>query len=107
MRTTAKRHFHPKTLLKIADPDLVKIHNKILTIVFWDLSGFSALCEKIKGHPVLVVEFLKEYYSKATEIIHKYDGVLDKFIGDGGMVFLVFMPEETIMGLLLNMLSTQ
>lgn len=79
MRTAAKRHFHPKILLKIADPDLVKIHNKILTIVFWDL-GFSALREKIKGHPVLVVEFLKEYYAKATEIIHKYDGVPDKFI---------------------------
>ena len=73
VRTGAKRHFHPKTLLKIADPDLVRIHNKILTIVFWDLSGFSALCEKIKGHPVLVVEFLKEYYAKATEIIYKYD----------------------------------
>ena len=62
-----QRHFHPKTVLKIAYPDLVKIHNKILTIVFWDL---SALCEKIKGHSVLVVEFLKEYYAKATEIIH-------------------------------------
>lgn len=103
VRTAAKRHFHPKTLLKIADPDLVKIHNKILTIVFWDL-GFSALCEKIKGHPVLAVEFLKEYYAKATEIIHTYDGVLDKFIGDGVMAFFGFHarrdnhgPKETIM----------
>ena len=61
-----------------------------MTIVFWDLSGFSALCEKIKGHPVLVVEFLKEYYARATEIIHKYDGGLDKFIGDGVMAFFGF-----------------
>jgi adenylate cyclase len=48
------------------------------------------LCEKIKEHPVLVVEFLKEYYAKATEIIHKYNGVLDKFIGDGVMAFFGF-----------------
>jgi class 3 adenylate cyclase len=38
----------------------------------------------------LVVEFLKEYYAEATEIIHKYDGVLDKFIGDGVMAFFGF-----------------
>jgi class 3 adenylate cyclase/plastocyanin len=93
VRSASERHFHPNTLSKIADPDLVKIHNKILTIVFWDLSGFSALCEKIKEHPVLVVEFLKEYYTKATEIIHKYNGVLDKFIGDGVMAFFGFQSR--------------
>jgi class 3 adenylate cyclase len=64
-----------------------------LTIVFWDLSGFSALCEKIKEHSLLVVEFLKEYYTKATEIIHKYNGVLDKFIGDGVMAFFGFQSR--------------
>lgn len=90
VRSASERHFNRNILLKIADRDLVKIHNKILTFVFWDVSGFSALCEKIKEHPVLVVEFLKEYYAKATEIIHKYNGVLDKFIGDGVMAFFGF-----------------
>jgi class 3 adenylate cyclase len=44
----------------------------------------------LKAHPVLVVEFLKEYYTHATNIIHKYNGVLDKFIGDGIMAFFGF-----------------
>jgi hypothetical protein len=34
VRSASERHFHPDTLLKIADPDLVKIHYKILTLVF-------------------------------------------------------------------------
>jgi adenylate cyclase len=94
VRSASERHFHPDTLLKIADPDLVKIHYKILTVVFWHLSGFSALCENLKEHAVLVVEFLKEYYAKATEIIHKYDGVLDKFIGDDVMAFFGFHGRD-------------
>jgi class 3 adenylate cyclase/plastocyanin len=94
VRSASERHFHPNTLLKIADPDLVKIHYKMLSVVFWDLSGFSALCENLKEHPVLVVEFLKEYYAKATETIHNYNGVLDKFIGDGVMAFFGFHSRD-------------
>jgi hypothetical protein len=61
------RHSDPNT--PIADPDLLKVHNKILTIVFRDLSGFSAMC----AHHVLGVEFLKEDYTHATNVIHTYD----------------------------------
>jgi adenylate cyclase len=66
----------------------------MLTVVFWDLNGFSVLCENLNEHPVLVVEFLKEYYAKATEIIHKYNRVLDKFIGDSVMAFFGFHSRE-------------
>jgi class 3 adenylate cyclase len=38
----------------------------------------------------LVVAFLREFFSEAATIIHKYDGVLDKFIGDGIMAFFGF-----------------
>jgi len=94
IRSALERHFDPNTLIRIADPDLLRVHNKILTIVFWDLSGFSAVCESLKAHPVLVVEFLKEYYTDATNIIHKYNGVLDKFIGDGIMAFFGFHSRD-------------
>jgi class 3 adenylate cyclase/plastocyanin len=94
VRSASERHFHPNTLLKITDPDLVKIHYKMLSVVFWDLSGFSALCENLREHPVLVVEFLKEYYAKAIETIHHYNGVLDKFIGDGVMAFFGFHSRD-------------
>lgn len=63
------------------------IHNSILTVVFWDVSSFSKLCNILKNEPHLIVDFLQEYFTVANEITHKHKSVLDKFIGDGIMAF--------------------
>ncbi len=39
----------------------------------------------MKARNDLIFDFLAEYFSLAKEIISKYDGVIDKFIGDGIM----------------------
>ena len=83
----------PVVLEQIQDPELVTMQNKILTIVFWDISGFSILCESLQFHQELVVAFLREFFSEAATIIHKYDGVLDKFMSDGIMTFFGFRDE--------------
>jgi hypothetical protein len=58
------------------NPKLVTMQNKILTIIFSDLSGFSVLCEKLKSHKELIVEFLRVFLEgQQTRIIrtsHKY-----------------------------------
>jgi plastocyanin len=87
MHTRLEKYVDPVVLEQIRDPELVTMQNKILTIVFWDLSGFSVLCEKLKSHKELIVEFLREYFSEAAVIIQKHKGVLDKFMGDGIMAF--------------------
>lgn len=56
-----------------------------LIIVFWDIRGFSRLCEILKSHPRLISNFLTEYNTSAVEIISKHGGIIDKFIGDGVM----------------------
>jgi adenylate cyclase len=90
MHTSLEKYVDPVVLEQIRDPELVTMQNKILTIVFWDISGFSVLCESLQFHQELVVAFLREFFSEATTIIHKYDGVLDKFMGDGIMAFFGF-----------------
>jgi class 3 adenylate cyclase/plastocyanin len=90
MHTSLEKYVDPIVLEQIRDPELVTLQNKILTIVFWDISGFSVLCESLQFHQELVVAFLREFFSEAATIIHKYDGVLDKFIGDGIMSFFGF-----------------
>jgi plastocyanin len=82
MHTSLEKYVDPVVLEQIRDPELVTMQNKILTIVFWDISGFSVLYEKLKFHKELIVEFLREYFSEAALIIQKHKGVLDKFIGD-------------------------
>ena len=90
MHTSLEKYVDPVVLEQIQDPELVTMQNKILTIVFWDISGFSVLCESLQFHQELVVAFLREFFSEAATIIHKYDGVLDKFIGDGIMAYFGF-----------------
>jgi adenylate cyclase len=81
-----RRYFDPKVFQAIeSDPSLLAINRKMLTIVFWDIRGFSRLCEIMKAHPELIVGFLKDYCETAAKVIFQNQGVLDKFIGDGVM----------------------
>jgi class 3 adenylate cyclase/plastocyanin len=94
MHTSLEKYVDPVVLEQIRDPELVTMQNKVLTIVFWDLSGFSVLCEKLKSHKELIVEFLREYFSEAAVIIQKHKGVLDKFMGDGIMAFFGYKDTD-------------
>ncbi len=57
-----------------------------LTVLFSDIRGFTALSEKL-GNPQDLVNHLNIYYSEMTEIVIKYKGTLDKYIGDAMMAF--------------------
>ncbi|MBI5206191.1 MAG: adenylate/guanylate cyclase domain-containing protein [Candidatus Firestonebacteria bacterium] len=58
---------------------------KELTILFSDIVGFSTLAEKIT--PVEIKILLNEYFTEMTDIVFKYEGTVDKFIGDGMLAF--------------------
>jgi len=81
-----RRYFDPKVFDAIErDPSLLAVGQRTLTICFWDIRGFSRLCEILKAHPTLVTNFLREYSDLAARAIFEHGGVLDKFIGDGVM----------------------
>ena len=54
-----------------------------ITVLFSDVRGFTGISEKIS--PEAVVSFLSGYFAQVTEIVFKYGGTVDKFIGDGMM----------------------
>ncbi len=53
---------------------------KEITAFFSDIAGFSTISEKLK--PFELASLLNEYLSAMTIILKRYDGVLDKYIGD-------------------------
>jgi len=58
---------------------------KQLTMVFADIRGFTAFSDV--AEPEEVITFLNAYLSKMTDLVFKYEGTLDKFLGDGMLVF--------------------
>lgn len=56
-----------------------------VTVLFADIKGFTPMAESTP--PVELVSTLNDYFSVMIDVIFKYEGVLDKFIGDAIMAF--------------------
>ena len=51
-----------------------------VTVLFADIRGFTSLSEKLTAEEVSVI--LNDYFTEIEPIISKYNGVINKFIGD-------------------------
>jgi len=82
-------HFLSRNILEavLKDPELLKMGGvrRELTVLFADVRGFTTLCES--SPPEIVVPILNELLDRLTPVIFKYDGTLDKYMGDAIMAF--------------------
>jgi adenylate cyclase len=92
--TRLQRQIDSAVVEYLSNPHAPSIQNKILTIVFWDISHFSNLSEKLKQYPELIAMFLNEYLAMAIPIIHEYGGVVDKIMGDGLLAYFGFTEHR-------------
>ena len=53
-------------------------------VLFSDVRDFTTLSENMP--PVVVTTVLQRYFDRMVKAVHRYDGTVDKFIGDGMMV---------------------
>jgi class 3 adenylate cyclase len=65
--------------------DPLKTHRREITVVFLDLRGFTAFAETAEPEEVMGV--LHEYHAEMGKLILQHDGTLERFAGDGMMVF--------------------
>jgi class 3 adenylate cyclase len=63
---------------------LLDSHRRDVTVVFGDLRGFTAFAETAEPEEVMGV--LREYHCALGPMVHKYEGTIERFIGDGFLV---------------------
>ncbi|MBI4489583.1 MAG: adenylate/guanylate cyclase domain-containing response regulator, partial [Deltaproteobacteria bacterium] len=83
-----KRFFSPQLAELIVAggaEDPLKTHRQEVTVVFLDLRGFTAFAETTEPEEVMGV--LREYHAEMGKLILDHEGTLERFTGDGMMVF--------------------
>lgn len=62
---------------------LTQLEEKLVTVLFADIAGFTAQSSKLQ--PERVLDLLNEFYRLATQLIFSFEGTVDKFTGDAVM----------------------
>ena len=65
--------------------DPLRSHRREITVVFLDLRGFTAFAETAEPEEVMGV--LREYHAEMGRLILAAEGTLERFTGDGMMIF--------------------
>ena len=92
-----KRFFSPalaEAILAGGADDPLKTHRREIAVVFLDLRGFTAFAETAEPEEVMGV--LREYHAEMGRLIIEHEGTLERFTGDGMMVFFndpVLVPD--------------
>jgi adenylate cyclase len=86
-RTNRLRHFLSPQLadLVVGDENMLNSHRREIVVLFTDLRGFTSFAET--SEPEEVMGVLGEYHHAIGALIHAYGGTLERFTGDGIMVF--------------------
>lgn len=83
-----KQYLSPIVIEKLmADPDRLQLggEEKVLSIFFSDVQGFTSISEKLT--PGELTGLLNEYLTAMTDIIHATGGTIDKYEGDAIIAF--------------------
>ncbi|HEX3327782.1 MAG TPA: GAF domain-containing protein, partial [Actinomycetota bacterium] len=83
-----RRYLSPQLadlIVSSGDESILESHRRQITVVFCDLRGFTAFAET--AEPEEVSGVLAEYHAAMGALIREHGGTLDRFAGDGIMVF--------------------
>jgi len=82
-----KRFLAPQiaeTIIAAGGEAILERHRRDVVVLFCDMRGFTAFAETAEPEDVMAV--LGEYHAALGPLIHRYEGTLDRFTGDGMLV---------------------
>lgn len=94
----------PRPLPDAAKPDKIPVatpsplqadmssDHRQLTVMFVDLVGWSDIAERLEAD--LLPELLGRYHETTCEIIHRHEGHVAQFLGDGVLVYFGYPPAH-------------
>ena len=83
-----------KEVLQLSEENYLQGKRREITVLFVDINTFTNFSES--HAPQEVVRLLNKYFSLITEETFNYEGTLDKFIGDGAMIFFNAPTEQPL-----------
>jgi len=72
-------------ILESGDESLLASHRREIVVVSCDLRRFTPFAES--SEPEEVLEVLNEYHAALGDLVFRFEGTLERFTGDGMMVF--------------------
>ena len=87
IKNTFKRYVSKQIVEKLLDSkEGLNLGGELrkVTILFTDIRGFTSMSENMK--PAEVVSTLNDYFTEMIDIVFKYNGTLDKIVGDELMI---------------------
>lgn len=72
-------------VVESGDESFLHSHRREVVVLFCDLRSFTPFAES--GEPEEVMGVLSEYHEALGQLIHRFEGTLERFTGDGLMVF--------------------
>ena len=88
-RVSRLRRFLPPQLAEMivssGDERILESHRREIVVLFCDMRGFTAFAET--AEPEEIMSVLHEYHTALGPLIHRHEGTLMRFTGDGLMVF--------------------
>ena len=93
VRSRFQQYVPPEVVRRLLDdPERVKPRKSEITVLFSDIRGFTSISESLDAQEL--ADLLNGYLTEMTRIVFRYQGTLDKYIGDAVMGFWGAPYEE-------------